>query len=85
MAIRRGRFGAAIVWTPFFLDPIIRRDQNLADELKLGGDPVSFLWVVPLSAAECNLKLEKGLGALLNLFTQHRHPYVFDPTRKSYV
>ncbi len=78
-------WGSDCLDTILFLEPIVRRDQTLADKLKLADDPVSFLWVVPLSTPECNLKLEKGLGAILNLFTQHRHPYVFDPARKSYV
>jgi hypothetical protein len=78
-------WGSDCLDTILFLPPIVRRDQGLADELSLGGDPVSFLWVVPLSGAECNLKLEKGLDAIMELFTQHRHPHVFDPARKSYV
>jgi hypothetical protein len=78
-------WGSDCLDTILFLPPIVLRDQKLADELTLGGDPVSFLWVVPLTTAECNLKLQKGLGAILDLFTQHRHPHVFDPARKSYV
>jgi hypothetical protein len=78
-------WGSDCLDTILFLQPIVLRDQKLADDLRLGGDPVSFLWAVPLSTAECNLKLQEGLGAILHLFTQHRHPHVFDPARKSYV
>jgi len=46
---------------------------------------VHFLWVVPLTSPECNLKLEKGVEAILDLFTEKRHPHVFDPARASYV
>lgn len=71
--------------TILFMPPIVIRDQTLQDELKLGGDGVHFLWVVPLTTAECDLKLQKGFTAILDLFEELRHPHVFDPTRKSYV
>ena len=64
---------------------IVVRDQKLPNELILAGDRVHFLWVVPLSTPECNLKLEKGFDAILDLFGRHQHPHVFDPKRKSYV
>jgi hypothetical protein len=78
-------WGSDCLDTILFLPPIVQRDRNLADDLILGGDPVSFLWVVPITGSECNLKLQKGLAALMDLFSQHRHPHVFDPARKSYV
>jgi len=71
--------------TLFFLQPIVKRDQTLPSELILGGQPVHFLWVVPITTAECNFKLNNGSNAMLDLFQQNRHPYVFDPDRKSYV
>lgn len=78
-------WGSDILDTLLFMPTIVQRDQRLQEELVLAGDPVDFLWVVPLSTPECNLKLEKGFGAILNLFDKNRHPHVFDPTRKSYV
>jgi len=57
----------------------------LPDELILGGEPVHFLWLVPLTTPECNLKLAQGFGALLDLFELNHHPYVYDPNRRSYV
>jgi hypothetical protein len=71
--------------TLFFLPPIVTKDQTLPEKLQLGGEPVYFLWVVPLTTAECNLKLEKGFEAIMDLFQQNRHPHVFDPNRNSYV
>jgi len=61
------------------------KDQNLPEELSLSGDPVSFLWVVPLTTAECNFKLQNGFDALLDLVGKNKHAYVFDPKRASYV
>ncbi|HEY1341475.1 MAG TPA: suppressor of fused domain protein [Bryobacteraceae bacterium] len=78
-------WGSEILDTLLFMPPIVLKDQTLPKELVLAGDPVHFLWVVPLSTPECNLKLQRGFGAILNLFEKNRHPHVFDPARKSYV
>jgi len=71
--------------TILFLPPIVVRDQSLPEELILQGEPVHLLWLVPISTAECNLKLRKGSQALLDILEKHRHPHVFDPMRKSYI
>ncbi len=78
-------WGSTELDTLLFMPPIVTKDQTLPEELQLGGEPVHFLWVVPLTTAECNLKLEKGFDAILDLFQEHQHPHVFDPKRKSYV
>jgi hypothetical protein len=78
-------WGSEILDTLLFMPTIVTRDQKLPEALVVAGDPVHFLWVVPLSTAECNLKLTKGFGAVLDLFEKNRHPYVFDPTRRSYT
>lgn len=71
--------------TIFLLPTLVKKDQNLENELILDGDGVQFLWVVPLTSAECRLKLAKGSSAILDLFQKNRHPHVFDPNRTSYV
>ena len=71
--------------TIFFLPPIVKKDQNLQEELIFDGDGVEFLWVVPLTTAECNLKLAKGANAIMGLFQKNRHPHVFAGDRASYV
>jgi hypothetical protein len=78
-------WGSAVLDSFLFMPTIVRPDSSLSEELILLGQPVHFLWVVPLSTAECNLKLEKGFDAILDLFDEHEHPHVFDPSRKSYV
>jgi hypothetical protein len=78
-------WGSSALDTLLFMPTIVKRDAALADELSLAGEPVHFLWVVPLTTPECNLKLAKGFDAILDLFQQHRHPHVFDPNRASYV
>jgi hypothetical protein len=78
-------WGSAVLDTVLLLSSVVSQDRSLPDELVLGGDPVHFLWVVPLTTAECNLKLEQGVNAVLALFQKHKHPHVFDPNRLSYV
>jgi hypothetical protein len=78
-------WGSTELDTLLFMPPIVKKDQTLPDKLQLGGQPVHLLWVVPLTTAECNFKLRNGFEAVLDLFQKHRHPYIFDPTRKSYV
>jgi hypothetical protein len=68
-----------------FMPTIVSPDNDLAKKLLLGGDPVNFLWLVPLSTAECNLKLKKGVDALYDIFEKVHHPYIFNPNRKSYI
>lgn len=77
--------GSTALDTILFSPPIVKKDQTLPELLQLDGQPVCFLWVVPITTAECNLKLEKGFGAIMDLFGKNRHPHIFDPQRKSYV
>jgi Suppressor of fused protein (SUFU) len=78
-------WGSKELDTLLFMPPIVVKDQSLPFELQIEGHPVHFLWVVPLTTAECNYKLEKGFDAIIDLFQEDRHPHIFDPTRKSYV
>jgi hypothetical protein len=78
-------WGSSVLDTILLLQPIVKHDTTLPDELILDGEPVHFLWVVPLTTPECNLKLAKGFAAILKLFQQNHHPHVFDPNRVSYV
>ncbi len=67
------------------LAPLLRRHQTLSEELSIAGCPVDFLWVVPISAAEHALKTHRGTDALLDLFEKHKHPWLFDAKRASYL
>lgn len=78
-------WGSDSLDTLFLIPPIVKKDANLQEELILDGDGVEFLWIVPLTTAECKLKLKKGSNVILDLFQENRHPYIFDRNRKSYV
>jgi hypothetical protein len=53
--------------------------------LVLDGDPVEFLWPIPITQAELELKLNRGYDALMDRFNEVEHPVVLDPRRTSYV
>ena len=78
-------WGSKTLDTVLFVPPIVKKDATLPLELQPGGEGVHFLWMVPLTTPECNLKLERGLAAILDLFEQNRHPHVFDANRAGYV
>lgn len=78
-------WGSTALDTICFSPPIVIKDQSLPELLQLGGQAVQFLWVVPITTAECDLKLHEGFGAIVDLFGKNRHPHIFDPKRKSYV
>jgi hypothetical protein len=68
-----------------FIDSIVREDNALQKRLIIEGDPINLLWFVPITRAEWELKKEFGIGALLDVFDQHKHPIALDEQRPSYV
>lgn len=78
-------WGSSILDTILLMPTIVQRDAALPEQLNIAGDPVHFLWAVPLTTPECKLKLEKGVEAIYDLFNANRHPHVFNPARASYV
>ena len=69
----------SLLLMPTVLEP----DAFLCDHLFIEGDPVNFLWLVPLTRAELDLKVEQGLPALLQRFDDGNLGHVFDPARPS--
>jgi len=67
------------------MSPLLRHHQRLRDELEIDSCPVEFLWVVPISRAELTLKTRDGMNALLDVFANNQHPWIFDPGRQSYI
>jgi Suppressor of fused protein (SUFU) len=78
-------FPGSELTTILFMGPIVAPDFRLREELVLEGDPVNLLWVVPITTAEADLKLERGMDALIELFDRNKHPVVLDTGRGSYV
>jgi hypothetical protein len=78
-------FGSRSLNSFFFMASIVRPDSELGQSLVFQGDPVHLVWCVPVSSAECELKLEHGADALYDLFDRRDHPFVFTGDRRSYV
>ena len=78
-------FGSGVLDTFYFMGSIVGQDGTLRDRLQWKGEPVELLWLVPITAAECQLKLERGSDALLDVFDRVDHPFVFEGDRPSYV
>ena len=70
--------------TVLLMPTIVKPDNGLREHLTIQNDPVELLWVVPLSKAECDLKLAKGFPAILDLFERNHHSHIFNPDRDSY-
>ncbi len=67
------------------IDTIVRPDNGLAEKVIIDGDPVQFLWIVPITQAELDYALHRGVDALLDIFDDIRHPPVLNPRRASYL
>lgn len=78
-------FGTTNLDTFLFAPTMIEADSMIADKLSLDGDTVNLVWVIPITTAECELKLQKGVDAVYDLFGQFEHPIAFDGDRESYV
>jgi len=78
-------FGTKHLDAMLFTSPIIRPDALLGEKLLLDSEPVNLLWLVPITTAECELKLEQGADALYDLLDARNHPHVFTGERESYV
>lgn len=70
--------------TTALLLPAISEPDGFTQGFDLDGDPVTFLSVVFLTAAETQLKLDKGLDALVDLWGDDI-PWVLDLGRRSRV
>jgi hypothetical protein len=66
---------AAVLLTP----PIF--EESALDRLAIDGEPVRFLNVVPITAAELDVKLERGLDALYDLLAENDLHQVVDVHR----
>lgn len=71
--------------TLFFMPTIVGPDSSLGEQLRIESEPVNLIWCVPITTAECQLKLDDGADDLYDLFDANEHPFVFTGDRQSYV
>ena len=69
----------------YFIESVVAPDYTLGQRLVWKNEATNLVWVVPISTEECNLKLEKGSDALLELFQSVNHPFIFTGDRQSYI
>lgn len=71
---------AAVPGTPwcnaFFLLPLIKPHREY--EFELDGEPVSFLWHIPISVAERKFILENGTDEFIDRMDAADLPWIFD-------
>jgi len=67
------------------LETPLKTDRSISDIVVIDGDPVSFLWLVPITDAEREYKVKHGSQKLLSLFDEKKHPWIFTGNRESYV
>ena len=60
----------------FFLAPLIKSHRECICEIE--GDPVYFLWHIPISDEERAYKQEHGADALIDRLEAVQLPWVFD-------
>lgn len=60
-------------------------DRTLSERLQIAGEPVQLLWLLPITSAECEYKLEHGVEALMARFEERGLPLLFDLHRESVV
>ena len=68
-----------------FMESILTPDSTLGERLAWRDEPVNLIWVMPITMAECDFKLERGSDELYDLFSTHQHPFIFAGDRASYV
>lgn len=72
---------AGTPWTnAFFLVPLIKSHRDFVFEVE--GDPVSFLWHIPISQEERSFKLEWGVEALIDRMGAVQLPWIFDESNR---
>jgi Suppressor of fused protein (SUFU) len=70
----------------FFLQPTIRTDRQLLDDIVISGAEIQTLCVHMITATEHALaKTNDGLNQFLDLLDENEYPLIFDPARPSYV
>jgi hypothetical protein len=76
-------FKGSSLTTLLTLTSIVKTDNEPVFQVE--EEDVSFIWLTFLTDAEYALKKEQGVNAILDQFSEHKHPVTLDRSRKSYV
>lgn len=61
--------------------PIAPQGEQIFPPVEVDGDPVAFLWVMPVTASECRLARQRGTWELLTLLDNRCQTHVVSPGR----
>jgi hypothetical protein len=67
------------------LKSLFRGHAEAFDSVRVAGDPVNYLWVVPITEGERQYKRTHGFNDLLDVLAGANNPVVFAGDRDSYV
>ena len=62
---------------------VVSPERHTDEQVEIEGDPLNILCLLPITEAECQLKLSLGLDALLDKFNEEQLSFVLDPGRPS--
>ena len=68
-----------------FIQCLYDSDFTLPDLLSIGSDPVSLLWVVPITTDERQFLTDNSVDAFYPLLEENEHGLAFNAPRDSYV
>ncbi len=78
-------FDGSVLDCYLFLMPIIESDFEICEAVTIVDSPLQLLWVTPVTSAERQLVMDKGIDAFFPLLNKYDHPLVAAPSRKCYV
>lgn len=64
----------------FFMPPLVRSHRDFS--VLVEGEPVTFLWHIPISDQEREFKQRHGANALIDRMQQIRLPWIFDEANR---
>ena len=76
---------AGSLLTSAFLLPPMFEEAGFADGLRLGGQPVGFLWLTFITDQELRFKLDQGSRAIIERFQREHFPQILHPFRPSFI
>jgi len=78
-------FDGSVLDCYVFIPPIIDSDYEICESAAIADAPLQVLWVVPITSAERQLVMDRGIDDFFELLNKHQHPLVVDQSRKCYV
>jgi len=69
----------------FFMPSPLEPDNTLAEKLRIERETVTFLWLVPVTMAECEFIRNNGADKFFDILDKNDHPLELNERRESYI